>query len=222
MAPDEKQVIGSVRTQDLSVSWVSEPGTDGENTDRVCILTMANGQIRLTMQSASLNLRGMRLTKGHICVFALFEARGPGGAEAADKASETFINEMMKYDITKKPAPDILKKCLSKADRAVADRKGYKASITAFASKEMTACCANGGKVFVLQDDGKVIRFTSDGVETLSAGTSWKSVMMVSDGYRLVEGEIKEDMHAPMGDLITKREMRSLPATSSVIRVQRL
>jgi len=227
MAPEKQpQIMGNVRSQDLSVSWVSESGTRKENTDRVCILMMANGQVRLTMQSATLNLKGMRLTKGHICIFALFEPleSSADGIAAADKASEIFMNNIMKYDITKKPAKDVLNKCLSKADKIVGkEYKGarYRASIAAFAAKDLTACCVNGGRMFVLQDDGEILRFTSESTGILSAGTSWKNIMMVSDGYQLVDEEIKEDMFSPIGDIITKRDMRS-SGSSSMIRAQRI
>jgi len=217
--------MGLVRTQDLSVSWISESGSKGANTDRVCILTMANGQVRLTMQSATLNLKGMRLTKGHICVFALFEEFGPGGGEAADKASELFMNTVMRYDITKRPAADVMKKCLSKVNKTISKEIGdakYKASIAAFAAKDLTVCSINGGRMFIVPDDGKVTELTSPDTLILPVGTGWKNVMMVSDGYPAVVDEVKDDIRSPMGDLITKREMRSLSGPSSVIRVQRI
>jgi hypothetical protein len=191
----------------------------------VGILTMANGQVRLTMQSATLNLKGMRLTKGHICVFALFEACDPGKGEAADKASEMFMNMIMTYDITKKPAKDILKKCFSKVNKAVTkevkDSK-YKATVAAFAAKDLTVCSVNGGRMFIVSDDKKANEFVSADMEILPIGGAWKAVMMVSDGYPAVIDEIKDDIRSPMGDLITKREMRSLPDASSMIRAQRL
>jgi hypothetical protein len=224
MASKEPQVMGLVRTQDLSVSWISESGMKEKNTDRVCILTMANGQIRLTMQAETLNLKGMRLTKGHICVFALFEACDTDNGEAADKASEIFMNEVMKHDITKKPAADILNKCLSKADKAVqkGTGKGYKASIAAFAAKELTACCINGARMLIMHDKGNIVNFTSNDVGMLAVGTAWKNIMMVSDGYPVVDSEIKEDMHWPTADLVTKKGLRTLPGPSSAIRVQRI
>ena len=225
MAQKEEPVMGLVRTQDLTVSWISEEGLRDTNTDRVCILTMANGQVRLTMQSATLNLKGFRLTMGHICVFALFEACDTGNGDAADKASEMFMNMIMKYDITKKPAKDILKKCLSKVNKAVSkeikDAK-YKASIAAFAAKDLTICSINGGRMFIVPDDGKTKEFTSPEMEILPIGTGWKNVMMVSDGYSVPIEEVKDDMRSPVGDLITKRNMRSSPDASSMIRAQRL
>jgi len=221
---DKEQIIGSVRSQDLSVSWISEPGADKKDTDRVCILMMANGQVRLTMQSATLDLKGMRLTKGHICVFALFEPNGPGNGEAADKVSETFMNMIMRYDITKKPAAAVLKKCLSKADKSIRKQfrdASYKASVAAFAAKDLTVCCMNGGRMFI-SSAGKVIEFTSEGTDILSAGQAWDSVMMISGGYPLVTDEIKDDMRSPMGDLIVKRELKLLPVAASMIRVHRI
>jgi len=225
MASKEEPVMGLVRTQDLTVSWISESGIRDTNTDRVCILTMANGQVRLTMQAATLNLRGFRLTKGHMCVFALFEACDPGSGDAADKASELFMNTIMKYDITKKPAKDVIKKCLSKTDKALSkeikDAK-YKASIAAFASKDLTVCSINGGRIFIVPDDGKTKEYSAPETEFLPIGNSWKDVMMVSDGYPIRVDEVKEDMRSPIGDLITKREFRMLNDSVSMIRVQRL
>jgi hypothetical protein len=185
---------------------------------------MANGQVRLTMQSAALNLKGMRLTKGHICVFALFEALDPKKGAAADKASEMFINMMMRYDITKKPAADILKKCLSKVDKTVAKEfkdENYRASIAAFAAKELTACTVNGGRMFVMSDDKKVIELTSAGTEMLPIGVAWNSLMMISGGYPLVTDEIKEDMRVPITDIVSKRELLSLQ-NASLIRAQKI
>jgi hypothetical protein len=226
MVPEKQpQVIGNVRSQDLSVSWISESGTNDENTDRVCILMMANGQVRLTMQTATLNMKGMRLTKGHICVFELFEPYCGGNPAAADKASEAFMNNVMKHDITKKPAKDVISKCLAIADKTVKKEFGdvrYRASVAAFAAKDLTACCVNGGRMFILQDDGSILRFTSDSIGTLCLGTAWKNVMLASEGYPVADDEIKEDMHSPIGDMITKRGMRSLPCSSSLIRAQRL
>jgi hypothetical protein len=186
---------------------------------------MANGQVRLTLNAATLNLRGFRLTKGHICVFALFEACDLGSGEAADKASEMFMNLVMKYDITKKPATDVLKKCLSKVDKAIGkeikDAK-YKASIAAFAGKELTVCSINGGKMFIVPDDGKVNEFVSPETLIMPVGTQWKGVMMVSDGYNVPIDEVKDDMRSPIGDLITKRELKYLNDSASMIRAQRL
>ena len=225
MASKEDPVMGLVRTQDLTVSWISEEGLRDVNTDRVCILTMANGQVRLTMQSATLNLKGFRLTKGHVCVFALFEAYDAGNGDAADKASEMFMNMIMKFDITKKPAKDVIKKCLSKVNKAVAkeikDAK-YKASIAAFAAKDLTVCSINGGRMFIVPDDGKTKEFIAAEMEILPIGTGWKDVMMVSAGYSVRVDEVKEDIRSPVGDLITKRNMRSSPDPSSMIRAQRL
>ena len=217
-------IVGKVNSQDLTVSWASDPGTADENTDRICVLTMANGQVRLTMQSATLNLKGMRLTKGHICVFAIFEPFD-GDVSAADKASETFMNNIMKHDITKKPAKDALRKCLDAVDKALRKSGGgtmYRASISAFAAKDLTACCVNGGRMFILQNDGNIIRFTSDETGTLSVGTAWKNMMMVSSGYPIADGELKNDMTSPIGDVAAKREMGSLPSSSSIIRAQRV
>jgi len=222
MASEEQpQVIGKVNSQDLTVSWISEQGTGTENTDRVCILVMANGQIRLTMQSATLNMKGMRLTKGHICVFAVFS----GDASITDKASETFMNNIMRYDITKKPAKDVLTKCLAIVDKELKkDKKDaeYKASIAAFAAKELTGCCVNGGRLFVLQNNGKMINFTSENVGILAAGLAWKNVLMVSDGYPIDDNEIKDDMRTPVNETAEKRGLKELPDPSSLIRVQRL
>jgi len=226
MASDEtSQVIGKVQTQDLTVTWASEPGMRKKNTDRVGILTMANGQIRLTMQSATLNLRGMRLTKGHVTVLSLFGSCGPDEWESADRASEVFMNSLLKYDITKKPAKNVIRKCLKIADKAIAKEfkgTGYKAAIAAFAGKDMTVCCVNGGRMFVHQDDGNVIRFTSDASETMEFGKTWKNVMIVSEGYPLSVGEIKNDMNRPITDLAEKRELASQPLSASVIRANRL
>jgi len=221
----EPQVMGLVRTQDLSVSWISESGMKDTNTDRVCILTMANGQVRLTMQSETLNLKGMRLTKGHVCVFALFEECGPGSDEAADKASEMFMNMVMTYDISKKPAKDVLKKCLSKVNKEISKEikdARYKASIAAFAAKDLTVCSLNGGRMFIVSDDGKVNEFTAPEMLILPIGAGWRDVMLISDGYPIAANEVKDDMRSPVGDLITKRDMRALPDASSMIRVQRL
>jgi|GEM_PF-1221989 len=226
MADKETQVAGTVKSQDLSVSWISEQGTSSENTDRVCILMMANGQVRLTMQSETLDLKGMRLTKGHVCVFALFEASDPKNGKAADKASEMFMNMMMRYDITKKRADKVMKKCLSKTDKAIAKEFGdssYKASVAAFAGKDLTACSVNGGKVFILSDEGKLIKFSvSENAGVMFAGLSWKNVMIVSYDYPAPDNEIKGDMSWPVRDLITKRELSSLDNSTSVIRVQKL
>ena len=224
---EEAQIMGAVRTQDMSVSWVSGPGIRNENTDRICILTMANGQIRLTMQSSTINLKGMRLTKGHICVFALFEAYGDGekDAAAADKASEVFINTVMKYDITKKPAAGVIRKCLSKADKAVKKESGdskYKASVAAFAAKDLTACSVNGGRMFILSDDGKMKEFRAEGMDIMSVGTSWKNVMMVSGGFPASSDDAEDDMRSPIGDIITKKGMKELPNPSSMIRAQKI
>ena len=225
MASKEEQIMGLVRTQDLTVSWISEAGRRGSNTDRVCILTMANGQVRITMQSTTLNLKGMRLTKGHICVFALFEACDPGKGEAADRASEMFMNMIMRYDITKKPAADILKKCLSKVNKKVTkeikDAK-YMVSIAAFAAKDLTVCSIGGGKMFIIPDGGKINEFASPEIEITNIGAAWKDVMMVSGGYPVVHDEIKDDLRSPIGDLITKRDMRASNDPVSMIRVQRL
>ena len=228
MASDkESKMLGTVRTEDLSVSWASESGVSNENTDRVCILTMANGQVRLTMQSATINLKGIRLTKGHVCVFALFEAGGNDKKDvaAADRASEIFMNAIMKYDIIKKPAKDILMKCLSKVSKNMTKEfmgACYKASVAVFAAKDLTACSTNGGRMFILSDDDKVSELRSDGVEILRVGLSWKNIMMVSGGYPTVDDEVKGDMRSPIGDIITKRKMGSLPDSSSIVRAQRL
>jgi hypothetical protein len=225
MASKEEQVMGLVRTQDLSVSWISESGIRDENYDRVCILTMANGQVRLTMQSATMNLKGMRLTKGHVCVFALFEACEPGKGEVADKASEMFMNMIMKYDITKKPATDVMKKCLSKVNKVITKEfkdSGYKASVAAFAGKELTICSVNNGTLYFVSGDGKLNEFKAADIGIFYAGAAWKDVMIVSDGYPVVINEIKDDMRSPIGDLITKRDMRSLDDSASLIRAQRL
>jgi hypothetical protein len=163
------------------------------------------------------------LTKGHICVFALFEAVNENG-EAADKASEMFMNTIMKYDITKKPAKDVIKKCLLDTEKKVKKaipNENYKVSVAAFAGKELTAC-VRGGRMFIVPDDGKANEFTSNDIEIMSAGTSWKNVMMVSDGYSISADEVKDDMVSPTGDLITKRNMRSSSDASSMIRAQRL
>ncbi|MDR2866413.1 MAG: hypothetical protein LBV13_03305 [Methanomassiliicoccaceae archaeon] len=225
MASEKQQIIGTVRSQDLSVSWISEPGINRNDTDRVCILMMANGQVRLTMQSATLNLKGMRLTKGHICVFALFEAFDHESTEVADRASETFMNNMMRYDITKKPAEKVIRKCLSLADKAAAKGSGdkkYGASIAAFAAKEFTGCCVNGGRMFIQQEDGSVMKFTSSSNEFLLLGDIWKNVIMPSKSYPLQDNNIKDDMRCPIGDIVTKRGLKELLDTSSLIRVQRL
>jgi hypothetical protein len=224
MVSKEQQIMGLVRTQDLTVSWISEPGTQDANTDRVGILTMANGQVRLTMQSATMNLKGMRLTKGHVCIFALFEAYDPGKGEAADRASEMFMNMIMKYDITKKPAKDVLKKCFSKVNKTIAKEikdQRYKASVAAFAAKDLTLCSVNGGRMFIVSDDNKVNEFTSNDTEISHAGGAWKDIMMISSGYPVIIDEIRDDMRSPVGDLITKRGMRSLRDPSSMIRAQR-
>jgi len=207
----------------MSVSWASEEGMSDDNTDRICILTMANGQIRLTMQSSTINLKGMRLTKGHICVFALFEASGDTGA-AADKASEVFINNMMKYDITKRPAASVLKKCLSKAEKTAKKEFGnadYKASVAAFAAKDMTACTVNGGRMLILQDDGKVREISSPATEISTIGTSWKDVMMISGDIQADGDSMEDDMRSPIGDIVSKKGMRELPGSSSMIRVRK-
>ena len=225
MAPKEQQIAGSVRSQDLSVSWISESGMLEENTDRVCILMMANGQVRLTMQNATLNLKGMRLTKGHVCVFAIFEACDPRTGDAADKASEVFMNMIMKYDITKRPAEGILRKCLSKVNKEITkknDNACYKASVAAFAAKDLTVCSVNGGKLFVSSGGNKISEIAADGIEISHIGNEWNDVMMVSDGYPAPADEISDDMKAPTGDLITKRELRSLPDASSLIRAHRI
>jgi len=228
MASDEKKIMGAVRTQDLSVSWISESGMCEENTDRICILTMANGQVRLTMQSASMNLKGIRLTKGHVCVFALFEpvSFDNADAEAADKASEVFMNNIMTYDITKKPAEGVIKKCLSKAEKTVSKEfknVNYKASVAAFAGKELTVCSVRGGRMFILREDGKMLNILSpDGIGITGTGTAWKNVMMVSEGYCVTDDEVRADMMSPAGDLITKRAMCSGPRPSSFIRAQKI
>jgi len=224
---EEAQIMGAVRTQDMSVSWVSGPGIRNENTDRICILTMANGQIRLTMQSSTINLKGMRLTKGHICVFALFEAyeRGEKDAAAADKASEMFISTVMKYDITKKPAAPVIRKCLSKADKAVKKEfrdARYKASVAAFAAKDLTVCSVNGGRMFILSDDGNMKEFRAEGMDVTSIGTSWKNVMMASGGFPVSSDDAEDDMRSPIGDIITKKGMKELPDPSSMIRAQKI
>ncbi|MDR0779024.1 MAG: hypothetical protein LBE48_06290 [Methanomassiliicoccaceae archaeon] len=219
----EDQIIGKVQTQDLSVSWASGFTTDG-NTDRLCILTMAHGQVRLTMQSATLNLKGMRLTKGHVCVFALFEAFDPKKGEAADKASEMFMNMMMKYDITKKPAKDVLKKCLSKVDKMVAkefkDEK-YKASIAAFASKDLTVCTVNGGRMFLMSEDKKITEMTSAEMTILTLGSTWKNIMLISGGYPFVKDEIKEDMTYPITETVKKKDIAAI-TNASIIRAQKM
>jgi len=225
VSEEASRTMGSVRTQDMSVSWVSEPGMNGENTDRICILTMANGQIRLTMQSSTINLKGMRLTKGHICVFALFEASGNDTNAAADKASEVFINNMMRYDITKKPASSVLKKCLSKADKAARKEfgnAGYKASVAAFAGKDMTACSVNGAKMLISHEDRSICEISSPATEILPIGVSWKNVMMVSGGITADRDTIEDDMRSSIGDLAAKKGMRELPLSSSMIRVQKI
>ncbi|MCL2607789.1 MAG: hypothetical protein FWD92_04480 [Methanomassiliicoccaceae archaeon] len=221
----EAQVIGKVRSQDLSVSWVSESGQRDINTDRVCILMMANGQVRLTMQSSTINLKGMRLTRGHVCIFSLFEGNGRNEADAADMASELFMNSVMRYDITKKPAKDILKKCLSKVDKKVVKKFGdasYKASVAAFAAKDMTACTVNGGRLFVISENGKISELTSAGTEISHIGTSWKNVMMASGGYPVVTEKIKDDLNSPITEIVSKKELTMLPRSSSIIRVHRL
>jgi hypothetical protein len=219
----EGQIIGKVQTQDLSVSWASGLSADPWNTDRLCILTMANGQIRLTMQSATLNLKGMRLTKGHICVFALFEASDPKKGAAADKASELFINMMMKYDITKKPAEAAIKKCLSKVDKMIAKEfrdESYKASIAALAAKNLTTCTVNGGRMFVMSDDKKIIELTSSGTEIITIGNIWNNVMLISGGYPFDADEIKSDMRSPFMDVVSKKEISSI-TNASLIRAQK-
>ncbi|MCL2890970.1 MAG: hypothetical protein FWF40_03650 [Methanomassiliicoccaceae archaeon] len=228
MASEEtSRTTGSVRTQDMSVSWISEPGLNNENTDRIGILTMANGQIRLTMQSSTINLKGMRLTKGHICVFALFEAAGndTNEAAAADKASEVFINNVMKYDITKKPAASVLKKCLSKADKAARKEfgnAGYKASVAAFAGKDMTACSVNGARMLISHEDRSIREISSPVTEILPIGASWKNVMMFSGGITADRDTIEDDMRSSIGDLAAKKSMRELSLSSSIIRVQKI
>ena len=217
---NEPQIKGSVRSQDLSVSWISESGTAEKNTDRVCILMMANGQIRLTMQSSTIDLKGMRLTKGHICVFALFESSDD---EVADKASEIFMNMIMRYDITKKPSADVLRKCMSKTEKKI-DKEfkgsGYKASVAAFAAKDLTVCTAGGGRVFIISDDDNIQETASDTMEILPIGQTWKNVMIASGSYPAACDQVKQDIRLPIGDMITK--LRSLPHPSSVIRVQRI
>jgi hypothetical protein len=166
----------------------------------------------------------MRLTKGHICVFALFEASGADdNGAAADKASETFINTMMRYDITKRPAEGIIKKCLSKADKAVKKEFGdacYKASIAAFAAKDLTACSVNGGRMFIFSDNGKTDEVVSEGTEIIPIGTSWKDVMMISGGFPA--NDIADDLRSPIGDMVTKKGMRELPGPSSMIRARKI
>jgi hypothetical protein len=219
----EDQIIGKVQTQDLSVSWASGFTTAG-NTDRLCILTMAHGQVRLTMQSATLNLKGMRLTKGHICIFALFEAFDPGKGEAADKASEMFMNMMMRYDITKKSAKDVIKKCLSKVDKMVSkeckDEK-YKASVAAFAAKELTVCTVNGSRIFLMSDDKKITEMTSAEMTISEIGNAWKGIMMISAGYPLVKDEIREDMTYPITETVKKKDIAAI-TNASLIRAQKL
>jgi hypothetical protein len=213
------QIRGLVNSQDLSVSWISESGMGGGNTDRVSILTMANGQIRLTMQSATINMKGMRLTKGHICILSLFEPSG--SAEAADRASELFMNMIMRYDITKRPAEDVLKKCLSKVDKKISKEfkdQGYKASIAAFAAKDLTVCTA-GGKIFTVSEDGKVSKITSETTAILPIGRQWKNVLMVSGGYPIAGSDVKEVLRSSTEDLTVK--MGQLPGASSLIRVKR-
>jgi len=187
---------------------------------------MANGQIRLTMQSGTINLKGMRLTKGHVCVFALFETNGQSeNADAADKASELFMNSIMKHDITKKPANTVLKKCLSKVDKKITKKFGnasYKAAVTAFAAKDLTACTVNGGRLFVISDNGKTSEMTSEGTEISHIGKTWKNVMMISGGYPVVIDDIKDDLRSPITEIVSKKELTMIPRSSSMIRVQRL
>jgi hypothetical protein len=167
----------------------------------------------------------MRLTKGHICVFALFEASGDGNGEAADRASETFINNMMKYDITKKPAASVLKKCLSKAEKTARKEfgpNGYKASVAAFAAKDMTACSVNGGRMLILNDDKSIREITSPETEILPIGTTWKDVIMSSGGIQTSRDDMEDDMRSSIGDIAAKKGMRENPGSSSIIRVRKI
>jgi len=225
MTSKDQNITGTVRSQDLSVSWLSEKGINKEDTDSVCILMMANGQVRLTMRSATLNLKGMRLTKGHACVFALFEAAGPESVQAADRASEVFMNNMMKNDITKKPASKIIKKCISAADKAVAKEfsgQGYKASAAAFASKYLTVCSVSGGTLRVIGKEGAVTKLSSDGTEISVIGDDWQGVLMTSAGYPVRDDDIEEEMNMPIDSITEKKELRPLLTASSMIRVHRL